>query len=219
MKQRERKFGGGDQSRKWFPLRCVCVTFGSQAEACKMYSLMCDIIYEEPQSNKTKHSIKTKKNNTRLLHHFIKYYCIHTVGVQLQKGRAIVCLKIALGFYIYSTRVMLCYTATTQLFFSQQQTCSFSLWLLDYCMWYSALWDTLKGHRVQSGCAPQSTAMENRREEASPEYHLTNLRRVMWAVWCWSSWIARRHSSALERDKNSPHLSLLHWLAVQAMGW
>ena len=49
------------------------------------------------------------------------------------------------------------------------------------------------------------------KESGSPaEYHLTNLRRVMWAAWCWSSWVAGRHSTALESAKNSTHLSLCH---------
>lgn len=77
---------------------------------------------------------------------------------------------------------------------------------------------------AHSGTAWQS-AIENWIVEefclvtAFTEHHLTTLRRAMWAVWCWSSWIARRHSSALERDKNSTHLSLLYWLASVAVGW
>lgn len=51
------------------------------------------------------------------------------------------------------------------------------------------------------------------------QHHSTTLRRAMWAVRCWSSWIAWRHSWALERDKNSAHLSLLYWLASVAVGW
>lgn len=68
------------------------------------------------------------------------------------------------------------------------------------------------------------SAVENLIEElfsirAFTEYHLTNLRRAIWAVWLWRSCIAWRHSSALDGDKNSTHLSLIYWLANVAVGW
>lgn len=86
---------------------------------------------------------------------------------------------------------------------------------------FFSVWNWVKCYQSAHSGTKLLSAIENWIEKeifsltAFTEYHLTNLR---WAMWCWSSWIAWRHSSALEGDKNSAHLSLLYWLASVPVG-